>query len=79
MMHGSETWAAAKGEQDLLERREMRLLRWMMGTKRIKRDETVEMDETKRIHGRLLVKTKMSCHHRSHCSAFAHSNGDNIV
>ena len=29
-MYGSETWALGKGEQDLLERTEVRMLRWMM-------------------------------------------------
>ena len=34
-MHGSETWALRKAEQNLLERTEMRMLRWIMGIKRI--------------------------------------------
>ena len=34
-MYGSETWALRKAEQNLLERTEMRMLRWMTGIKRI--------------------------------------------
>ena len=30
-MYGSETWARRKAEPDLIERTEMRMLRWMMG------------------------------------------------
>ena len=40
-------WIKREGAKNSVakELREMRLLRWMMGTKRIKRDETVEMDD----------------------------------
>ena len=37
LMYGSETWALRKAEQNLLERTEMRMLRWMMGIKRIEK------------------------------------------
>ena len=40
LMYGSETWALRKAEQDGLERREMRMLRWMMGIKRIEKIRT---------------------------------------
>ena len=33
-MYGSVTWALGKVKQNLIERTEMRMLRWMMGTKR---------------------------------------------
>ena len=36
-MYGSETWALRKAEENLLERTEMRMLRWMMGTKRVEK------------------------------------------
>ena len=36
-MFGSATWALRKAEQDLLERTEMRMLRWMMGIKRFEK------------------------------------------
>ena len=36
-MYGSETWALRKTEQNFLERTEMRMLRWMMGIKRIEK------------------------------------------
>ena len=35
LMYGGETWAMSKGEQNLLERTEMRMFRWIMGIKRI--------------------------------------------
>ena len=34
LMYGSETWALRKAEQNLLERTDMRMLRWMVGMKR---------------------------------------------
>ena len=37
LMYGSETLALRKTEQNLLERTEMRMLRWMMGLKRIEK------------------------------------------
>ena len=36
-MYGCETWALRQAEQNLLERTEMRMLRWMMGIKRIEK------------------------------------------
>ena len=36
-MYGSEIWALGKAEQKLFERTEMRMLRWMMGIKRIEK------------------------------------------
>ena len=36
-MYGGETWALRKAEQNLLDRTEMRMLRWMMGTQRIEK------------------------------------------
>ena len=42
-MYGSETWALRNAEQDLLERTEMRILRWMMGIKRIEKIRTEEI------------------------------------
>ena len=47
LMYGSETLALRKAEENLLERTEMRMLRWMMGIKRIEkiRNENVEMDD----------------------------------
>ena len=35
IMNGCEIWVLRKAEQNLLERTEMRMLRWMMGIKRI--------------------------------------------
>ena len=35
IMYGSGTWAPRKSEQNVLERTEMRMLRWMTGIKRI--------------------------------------------
>ena len=40
LMYGSETWALRKAEQNLLERTELRMLRWMMGIKRIEKIRT---------------------------------------
>ena len=37
LMYTSETWTLRKAEQDLLERTEMRMVRWMMGIKRIEK------------------------------------------
>ena len=42
-MYGSETWALRKAEQDLLERTEMRMLRWMMEIKRIEKTRNEEI------------------------------------
>ena len=36
-VHGSETWALRKPDQNLLERAEMKMLRGMMGIKRIEK------------------------------------------
>ena len=36
-MYGRETWALRKAEQNLIERSEMRMLRWMMGIKMIEK------------------------------------------
>ena len=36
-MYGSETWTLRKDEQEVLNRTEMRMLRWVMGIKRIKK------------------------------------------
>ena len=36
-MYGSETLTLRKTEQNFLERTEMRMLRWMMGIKRIEK------------------------------------------
>ena len=41
-MYGSETWSPRKAEQNLLETTEMRMLRWMMGIKRIEKIRTEE-------------------------------------
>ena len=35
--YGSGAWAPTKAEQNLLERREMRMLRWMLRTKKIEK------------------------------------------
>ena len=43
LMYGSETWALRKAEQNLLERTEIRMLRWMMGIKRIEKIMTEEI------------------------------------
>ena len=43
LMYGSETWALRMAEQNLLERAEMRMLRWMMGIKRIEKIRTEEI------------------------------------
>ena len=43
LMHGSETWVLRKGEQNLLERTEMRMVRWMMGIKRIEKIRNQKM------------------------------------
>ena len=37
-VYGSEICTLRKAEQNLLERTEMRMLRWMMGIKRIKKE-----------------------------------------
>ena len=37
LMFGSETWVLRKAGQNLLERTEMRMLRWMMGIKRMEK------------------------------------------
>ena len=42
-MNGSEIWALRKAEQDVLGGREMRMLRWMMGIKRIEKIRTEEI------------------------------------
>ena len=42
-MHGSDTWELRKAEQNLLERIDMRMLRWMMGIKRIDKIRTKEI------------------------------------
>ena len=42
-MNKTAQWAPRKAEQDLLERTEMKLLRWMMGVKRIERIRTEEI------------------------------------
>ena len=39
----SETWALMKADQKVLERTEMRMLRWLMGTKRIGKIGTEEI------------------------------------
>ena len=40
-MYGRETWALRKAEQNLLERTEMRMMRWMMGwIEKIRTEET---------------------------------------
>ena len=44
LMFGSETCALRKAEQNLLERIELRMLRWMMGVKRI---EKIRNEETR--------------------------------
>ena len=41
IMSGSETWALRKAEQNLLEGTEMRMLRRMMGIKRIEKVEEI--------------------------------------
>ena len=51
-MYGSDAWALRKAEQNLLERIEMRILRWMMGIKRI---ENIRNEE---IAGRAEVGNK---------------------
>ena len=43
LMYGSETWALRKTEENLLERTEMRMLRWMMGIKRIEKIRNEEI------------------------------------
>ena len=43
IMYGNETWALIKAEQNLLERTEMRMLRWMMGIKRIEKIRNEEI------------------------------------
>ena len=40
IMRGCETWTLRHAERDLLERTEMRMLRWMMGIKRIEKIRT---------------------------------------
>ena len=44
-MYWNETWASRNAEQDMLERKEMRKLRWMLGKKRnyIRRSTNVEI------------------------------------
>ena len=42
-MYGSETWALRKAEQNSLERTEIRMLRWMMGIKRIEKIRNEEI------------------------------------
>ena len=42
--NGSETWALRKAAQDLLERTEMRMLRWTVGIKMIEKIEMVERE-----------------------------------
>ena len=37
LLHGRGTWALRKAEHNLLESTEMRMLRWMMGVKRIEK------------------------------------------
>ena len=43
LKYGSQTWALRKAEQNLPERTEMSVLRWMMGTKRIEKIKTDEI------------------------------------
>ena len=45
LLHGSETWALRKAEQDMLERTEMRMLRWMtmIGIKKIEKIRNEEI------------------------------------
>ena len=42
-MYGSETWALRKTEENSLERTDMRMLRWMMGIKRIEKIRNEEI------------------------------------
>ena len=42
-MYGSKIWAVRKAEQNLLERTEMRMLRWMTGIKRIEKIRNEEI------------------------------------
>ena len=43
LMYGRETWALRMAEQNWLERTEMRMLRWMIGIKRIEKVRTEEI------------------------------------
>ena len=43
LMHGCETWTLRHAERDLLERTELRTLRWMMGIKRIEEIRSEEI------------------------------------
>jgi exonuclease III len=43
LMYGSELWALRKAEQQLIERTEMRMLRWMLGVSRMERIRNVEI------------------------------------
>ena len=42
-MYGNEPWTLRKAEQNLLERTEMRILRWMVGIKRIEKIRNEEI------------------------------------
>ena len=43
LKYGSENWALRNAEQNLLERTEMRMFRWMMGIKRIEKIRNEEI------------------------------------
>ena len=57
VMYGSETWALRKAEQNLLERTEMRMLRWMMGIKRI---ENIRNEEIRGRAGVVNISEKIT-------------------
>ena len=43
MLHGSETWALNRENEIKLERNEMKMVRWMVGTKLIERVPSKEL------------------------------------
>ena len=49
LMHGSETLALKKAEKDVLERIDTRMLRWMMGIKRIEKIRNEEIRARARV------------------------------
>ena len=56
LMYGSETWARRKADQNLLERTEMRMLRWMMGIMSI---EKIRNEEIRAMAGVANISKKL--------------------
>ena len=51
LMGGNETWTLQKDRQDLLEGKEMSMIRWMTGIKRIEKTWTLRKDRQDLLEG----------------------------